>query len=523
MASRRLLEAAGFVLAYLALDWASFIHPMQGFNVTPWNPQPAAAIALLMRHGFGGLPAVVVATVAAEWFIRGPHVTLALPLAGALVLAAGYAATAYLLARAWPVTPRLDQRRDVVRLTAIVASTTLATGGVYVTALWILGAGDAAHMAQAVLRFWIGDGVGILVTLPLVLMMMNAERRAELKALVLRRETVAQAAAVAAALWIVFGQAPDASVKFFYLLFLPLIWIATRSGIVGAALAAVAVQGGVIVAVHVAEPATLTVFELQALQLALATIGFFLGVTVEERQRATRELRDTLKLAAAGETAAALAHELNQPLTALLGYARSCQLLPAGPGADPRLAETLRKLVNEAKRAADVLHRLREFFRTGATSLKRASLPLLLDETLARSRSDADARGVDLRLRVEGIVPDVLLDAVQIRVVVQNLVKNAMESSASVESPARAVEMALTVDAGGREVRVTVSDTGPGLSADQALQWFAPFTTTKAGGMGMGLAISRAIVEAHGGRLWAVPGSRGMLCFSLPLREAGDD
>lgn len=516
-----LLTATAFVAAYLILDWISFIHPMPGFNVTPWNPQPAVAIALLMRHGVRWSPAVLVATLAAELFIRGPHEGAAAPIAAAALLALSYAGTAHLLAAVWPVAPKLDQRRDVVRLTAVVTAFTLVTGTAYAGVQAILGSGDAANLAEAAVRFWIGDGVGVLVTLPLILMMADGERRAELKALVLRWETLAQAAAIATALWVVFGQSADAPVKFFYLLFLPLIWIATRSGIVGAVVAAVAVQGGVILAVHVAEQETLTVFELQALQVALAMTGLFLGVTVEERQRATRELRDTLKLAAAGETAAALAHELNQPLTALLGYARSCQILAAEPAGQPRLVQTLQKLVDEAKRAAEVLHRLRDFFRTGATALQRVSLAHVVQQATSDLRVAALARQIELKIDVKGTVPDILLDALQIGVVVQNLVKNAMESVDAAAPASRWVELSVGPD-GDRQVRVTITDSGPGLSAEQAFQRFEPLATSKSGGMGMGLAISRAIVEAHGGRLWAIPGPRGALCFTLPCREGPD-
>jgi two-component system, LuxR family, sensor kinase FixL len=275
----------------------------------------------------------------------------------------------------------------------------------------------------------------------------------------------------------------------------------------------------VIFAGEVAGLGTLTVFEFQALLIALTITGLFLGVTVDERRRAQDELRRSMRLAAAGEMAAALAHELNQPLTAVASYARSCELMTASPAGDPaRLRETLAKLVAESTRAADVVRRLRDFFRTGATRLQMMDLRSVADRVLEAARPGASARGVACSLRDAGGPYPVLADEVQIEVVVRNLVANAVEAAALGPAP-REVRVDMRLSMGGCEL--IVQDTGGGVAPAEAERIFEAFETGRASGMGMGLAISRAIVEAHGGRIWVEPGPRGEFHLTLPSGREG--
>jgi len=327
---------------------------------------------------------------------------------------------------------------------------------------------------------------------------------------------VGYAAATAAAVALVFLSPAAEQVKLFYVLFLPLILIATRYGMVGACAAAIVVQGAVIATGELAGYQALTVFEFQALLIALTITGLFLGVTVDERRRAEGELRRTLRLAAAGEMAAALAHELNQPLTAVASYARAGRTIAEAPAPDRALLlETLGKLVAESTRASDVVRRLRDFFRSGATHLAPVALASLAATVIERVRSRAAAQGVALSLEAQGDLPDVLADATQVEVVLRNLIANAIDAAAAGAEPRRvAVRVARE---GAALLRACVDDSGAGVSEPDAERIFEPFETTRASGMGMGLAISRAIVEAHGGQLWAEAGRRGgFFCFTLP-------
>jgi signal transduction histidine kinase len=511
-APAKVVLAGMFVAGYLLLDWVSYIHPMQQYNITPWNPQPALAIALLMFRGQAWLPVVFAAVLGAESLTHGAALSASTFIISA-VLTLAYAAIARALRGRFAVSPALDTRRDVVRLLGVVAVGALATGILYIGALLASGIGPLERPFEALARFFIGDAVGIMVTLPFVLMATVPRRRAEMLAIARRPETLAHAAATAAALALVLLGAAQTS-RYFYVLFLPLVAIAIRFGLAGATLATLAVQGSLIAAGELAGLQSFTVLEFQALLIALAITGLFLGVSVDERGRAERELRETLRLAAAGEMAAALAHELNQPLTALGTYARASQVL-AREGDTARLEETLSKLAAEAGRAADVVRRLRDFFRTGTIRLAPVAVDGVARRVAAALDESAGALGVTIRRELAAPLPRLLADELQLEVVIRNLLMNAIQAAAQA-SGERRVDLSVESDGEGT-VRTTVRDTGPGVREEDAQRIFQPFETTRASGMGMGLAISRAIVEAHGGRLWARPGPRGEFCFTLPV------
>lgn len=515
-ALRTALVAVGFVAGYLLLDWVSYIHPMQQYTITPWNPQPALAIALLMLGGQRWMPLVFAAVVGAEWLVRGAPAPWPSTLLIAMVLTLGYAAIARALTGRFSVRPALDTQRDAVRLAGVVSIGALVAGILYVSALLAANVGPLREPFTALVRFWIGDAVGILVTLPLLLMLSDRARRRQLAELVHSRETAFHAAVAAGAMALVYVLRADDLVRFFYVLFLPLIVLATRLGLIGAIFGMLAMQCAVIVSGELAHFQPLTFFELQALLIALTVTGLFLGVTVDERKRAEGELRRSLRMAAAGEMAAALAHELNQPLTAASTYARAAQMIAAGGAGDREmLVQTLDKLSAEAGRAAEVVRRLRDFFRSGSTRLAPASLEALAARVVERMRGAHQE--IELEFRAAPGAGRVMADETQIEVVLRNLLANAIEASRSNARPRVGVE----VSPSGAETVVSVSDNGAGVPAADLERIFEPFETSRATGMGMGLAISRAIVEAHGGKLWAEPAPGGRFRFTLPAQEPG--
>jgi len=359
----------------------------------------------------------------------------------------------------------------------------------------------------------VGDTAGILVTLPLVLMMTVRDRRMEFVRMLAQRETFVHALAIALTLALVVASPPEQQPKIFYVLFLPLIAVAARYGLSGAMISTLLIQAVIIASDELSGYQVLTLFELEALLIALAITALFLGATVDELRRAEGDLRRTLRLAAAGEMASALAHELNQPLAALSSYARAGQILAQAPRENAALLdETLAKLVTEAGRAADVVRRLRDFFREGILRLEVIELRETLARAVAAEQERCALRGVtvawdaseDFRVRA---------DERQIEVVLHNLLSNAVEAAA-VHAPGR-----VDVEARAQRelVRVCVRDSGPGVAPGDVERIFEPFETTRATGMGMGLPISRAIVEAHGGKIWAETGRRGgVFCFTLP-------
>jgi signal transduction histidine kinase len=517
--------ALGFAVLFLLLDWISFVHPMRGTHITAWNPQAALAIALLTRYPSSGWLVGPVMAAAAAW--RGlpdPAVPTAV---AALVSTLGFMATAAALRRA--LGP--ETRNAYLAFLAIAAVGAALQAGLYVGTLSVVGFELSDRVPGAFIRRWVADAVSIIVSLPVIFVLADRGRRAQTLAMLRTVEWWLVAAAALAASYAVFGRPAEDQFKFFYLLFVPVAWGAARFGNVGAVWSAALVQALLFTAVQADTYRPLTVFELHMLMTALGATGLLLGATVEERQRAEEALRASLHAAAAADMAAAMAHELNQPLTAMRTYARAAQLMaqqPAAPGANgPPLVEVTDKLVAEVNRAGAVMKRLRDFFRQRGTELQPVALQTVIDEVVQSQAAHADAAGVTLQADCPPALPPVWIDAVQIAVVLRNLVSNAIEAAAPPPSTRFPIQPAARVmvqaEAQGRQLVVRVQDSGPGIAADELGELFesraGSRASSKPGGMGIGLVISRSIIEAHEGRLWAEAGPGGKFSFSIPLLE----
>jgi signal transduction histidine kinase len=516
--ARYLRDAAVFAPCYLLLDWVSYIDPLGPFNITPWNPQPALAIAWMLLAGLVHAPAVFATILLADAVIRSLPGGYAVTLLSAAVLATGYAGIAWALRFLLRPTPTLRTLRELTVFIAVVVPGPALIAACFVAVVFAAGHLAPGALVPGWLRFWVGDAVGILVTAPLLLVVADRTRRGSF-ALVLRRgETYAQLAVVAASLWLVFqGLRSDPS-HHVYVLFLPLIWIAIRNGLPGAVLGVALVQLGVVLGIHHHSLEALPVVELQALVAALTLTALYLGVMVDERERANESLRRSLGLAAAGEMAGAIAHEVNQPLTALANYGQAGRLLLQS-GRSAELAPVIEKMLAEAQRAAEVVRRLRDFFRGGTTRLERVPVEALLQAArsiVARSKGGAE---IAFSSQSEPGLPDVLVDRLQMEVVLRNLVVNAMEAVAAHASSGAITLRAERHDAS--HLRIVVADSGAGLVAGEAEQVFEPFVSGKPTGMGLGLAVSRAIAEAHGGTLASRAAPHGEFHLVLPFAAHG--
>ncbi len=515
---RYLRDASVFAPCYIALDWASYIDPVGPFNITPWNPQPALAIVWMMLGGLVHAPAVLATIVLADLLVRhmpGGYLITALT---ALVLAGGYAAIAWTLKSLLSDTG-LRSTRQLTLFVSVVVAGTGVVGACFIGVLHTAGMLGGTVFENAWLRFWIGDAVGILVTAPLLFAAADGGRRAAMVSLARRPEALLQAAVLAGTVWLIFeGLGTDRS-RQFYLLFLPLIWIAVRFGMNGAIVATAIVQMGVVFGIHADAGISLPIVELQALLAALTLTGLFLGVMVDQRQRAEQGLRETLRLAAAGEMAGAIAHEVNQPLTAVTNYGRSAQmLLDRHPSGQPQMQEIVAKILAEAERASEIVRRLRDFFCAGTTRLEVVEISLLL---AAARRMAADAKeGKDIAFEVEvpPALPPLFVDRLQIEVVVRNLIANAVESVVGSGRPGGRVSIRAE-RYGDASLRIVVRDDGPGISAESRAGLFEPFVSGKPMGMGLGLAVSRAIAEAHGGSLEAAHVAHGEFHLILPCTQ----
>jgi two-component system sensor kinase FixL len=516
-------DAILFAACYIALDWASYIYPLGPFNITPWNPPPALSIVWMMVGGIRYAPIIFGTIFLADILIRHAPGGLLITALTSLLLTGGYAGIAAALRRFFGPGGRPQDTRQLWIFVAVTAAGVAVVAALYVGALALNRFSVGESFAGAVFRFWLGDAVGVLVTAPLLLAVTDSEGRGRLRRSFYSPATAFQFALMAATVFFVFERAGGDPSKYFYVLFLPLIWIALRGGFVHAALGSAVVQVGVVLGAHGGLMQSVGLAEVQALVAALTLTGLFLGIMVDERERASEKLRRSLRLAAAGEMAGAIAHEINQPLAALANYGRACRIMldRGGGGVPPaELGVTIEKMLGESKRAADVIARLRDFFRSGTTRLERVEVGSLL-ESARRIGEKLNVSG-DTAFRVEGEAgsPALFVDRLQIELVLRNLIANAFDAVAALPARERRVEVSAGQLDPGR-VMFRIADTGPGISASAREQLFEPFSTSKPSGMGLGLAISRAIAEAHGGSLVAAVAPGGE--FQLILPGAGAD
>jgi two-component system sensor kinase FixL len=250
--------------------------------------------------------------------------------------------------------------------------------------------------------------------------------------------------------------------------------------------------------------------------------GFIRDLT--ERQQTLLRLQDLQselahvgRVSEMGTLASSLAHELNQPLTAVATYCESARdLLEQEPDAEAleMVREALDEAAQQAVRAGQIVRRLRDFMSTGETERRVESLQQLINEANALALVGSREHGIDVQLKLDPAADKVLVDRIQIQQVLVNLIRNAID--AMIDSDARCLTLQTRRDGEGL-VEVVVDDTGSGISEAVAPQLFQPFVTSKQSGMGIGLSICRTIVEAHGGRIWFEPGAKGGTAFHFTV------
>ena len=241
-----------------------------------------------------------------------------------------------------------------------------------------------------------------------------------------------------------------------------------------------------------------------------------------QMQQLQSDLIRVSRLSGMGTMASAIAHELNQPLTAIANYVRgSRRLLPTGAQFD-EIRHALTAADTSSVRAGEIVRRVRELAADGSVNRQPHSVSMLVNDACGLAMIDARSSGVNYRVVIDRAIPDVLADPIQIQQVLFNLLRNAVE--AVEKSSTREIIVSAGLWGDGM-CWVKVRDSGQGISQEGRLSLFQPFNTTKNGGMGIGLSISRTIIEAHGGEIWheLPPGGGTVFGFSLMTSEQPQD
>ncbi len=260
---------------------------------------------------------------------------------------------------------------------------------------------------------------------------------------------------------------------------------------------------------------------------------FGMGVVVQDittRVRAEEQARQRLadlahvtRVGTMGEMATGLAHELNQPLAAIVNYVQTCaRRIRSGRGGPEELLDDIEQAAAQAQRASEIIEHLRRVVRKREPCPARTDINKIVREAADLMEFETRPNGVELHFELEEFLPSVTADAIQIEQVIVNLMRNGLEALQEREPHDRRLEIRTTRRTPGA-VELAIHDTGSGLSGNALERVFDPYFTTKPNGMGMGLSISRSIIEGHGGRLWATPGAdRGTTFrFTLPADQGG--
>ena len=528
------IAAIALVMAYVALEWMSFIHEHKGVPVTPWNPGLGVAFGLIVLKGAAYGFALFACVVIAEIFVLQTDLAWPIILAIAAVIAASYTAAATLARGPLSLDIALSRVRDVLVL--LVAG--VAGAGVVAALLAVLllttNELDVSDLPKSALPLFVGDIIGIAVVTPLLLRLSG--RWQELMEAISRPfllEVLLFALATGFALWMIVGSDRPNDYKYFSLLFLPVVAVAVRHGIDGSCLALAATQLGLVALLRTYGYDAGVFTEFQIVMFVLTMTGLLVGVIVSERQQADiaarlaearlkesqHEAARAARLNMVSGMASALAHEINQPMTAARALARSAQQLLQPHATDLERANTnLSALVTQIDHAGSVVRRMRDFLRRGQPHFSSLDVSTVLEDALSLARPEAESHQTRIELDVATSLPIVFGDRIQLQQVVLNLVRNAMDAITETQRTDGHVRVQARLAKDGKAVEISIVDNGPGVPDGLAV--FEPLSSSKADGIGLGLSICANIVQAHGGRIWLQSGRSGAteFRFSLPLQ-----
>src|SRR5580693_3224501 len=518
---------AAFIPVYFALNLLTEWHEFDRLGITLWSPDDGLSLALLLEN-VAFAPFVFLAAVLVDVSIAGVNRSIGVTVAAELCLTIAYVGLAFVLKN----TLRFDIRRfklpDVVALLLLIPAGAALSAFIYCGVLYLGGGLSSDKVFVAMVHCWIGTALGIVTVIPATTAAFTYV------SLPWRWSDYTLFTIFIFALGIGLGFAALVGVgdKLYYLfnlLFLPVIWVAMREGYPGVALALVTIQLTLAAITAFIGYDTTDFAILQLLMLVLSITGLLLGAVATERKDAAMRLRkqqqELTRMASdvrAGAMGMALAHEVSQPLSTVAAYVHAARRLLQSSVASGPVMDALVKAEAEAQRAREVLGRIRDFVSNGNLNLVALDVSALAERIGALCREEAAARGVEVEVDSVGPIPLVAADGVQSEQVLVNLVANAIDA-ASERSDARG-RVVIRVAAKANAIMIRVEDNGRGVAPELADTIFDAYQTAKPRGMGLGLHLSRRIVQRHAGRLWwePVPTGGARFVVELPANGCGD-
>lgn len=545
-----LIQAGIVFIAYYLAGKLGQASAERSSNLGPLWPAYGVALAALVRLGPGMVPAVAAAAILTASQSSVPLI---------VAIGQGTGSTLAAFSGSWLLRrlgfdyelPRLRDALHLVLVGAILSPVVSATLGTFV--LYLGGIEPYSQISSAWLIYWMGDGTGVLLATPLMLSIdrpgvgLGSSRLAEFAALNLL--LLLPCLAIFGDLGLV-ATGQD-TMTFSVLPFI--MWAAIRFGVLGASLSTILVATVATFATAqgygpFARNATfINAALLDVFYAVLSVTGIMLAALIAERARAEAERDELIREQAASQARAeaekeasilrdelahrgrvetlnalssAIAHEINQPLAAIrLNTEAAAFFLTKQPLAVSELSAVLEDIREDGKRAGDVLKQARELLKKGAASHQTMDLNAAVQDVARLVHYSALKKGVHLKLYLVPALAPISGDRVQIQQVVMNLLMNACEAVEKRDSAFRNVEVSTCFEDGMAGVRVI--DQGLGIPEEDMKRLFEPFYTTKQGGMGLGLAICRSIVQAHKGRLTVARNPDGGLTFTAKFPFAG--
>lgn len=493
-----------YIVAYVLLEWLSIISSTPSFDIVPWSPETGLTFAAFLVFGRQFWPYLLLAVAASNLILRS-ELPLLVQLLSPIIVSGGYAlALNWTQKSRWQFDIKLGTLHDVLVLeaTAIVSSALVACASVILLAS--AGVLTTTEIPYNIFRYAVGDLIGVSIITPFLLILANAGRLPKLTL-----EAGIQGLAIVAALIFAFGFRSLPHFRLFNVMFFPIIWIALRHGLKGAAYGLVVTEVGLIVALLISGPQVTGVTTYQSLMLVLAFTGLAIGGLVTDRRRFEQELRlnqdsvsQIFRLGSAGEVTTAIAHEINQPLTAISNYTRLVQeYLVKGDG-DKKLAiEAASKVAIQVDRTAEVVRNLRDFIRLGRRQIGDQNPHLLIREALDLLEPNLQRIGASVKVTIPRDIRSAAVDRLQIEQVLMNIISNAVDAMGD-NDPSR--ERLIDISANNIDdsrIEIRVRDSGPGFPPGFDLRKSGIRSSSKKDGLGVGLSLSQTIVEGHGGEL----------------------
>jgi two-component system, LuxR family, sensor kinase FixL len=515
-ATSSLVSMGALVLIWVLQDWATFIHSYKDSLITPWNPGIGILFAVIVRDGMLYGLGLFVGVVCAEFVTRSGSLGLLVTLMSAAIIAITYTSAAVIARRM--INVELRRLRDSVILILTGMSSAFVVAILLSLLLIAAGRFDIDDLFPSIVRSFVGDAIGIAVVSPLILRFWYLRRQLtpeRIRSAV--PEAVIYGALITAGLWAILDTRSQHGSNFFYLLFLPVIIAAVRQGFDGACFSLLVTQIGLVLLLQRYSFGAEAFTEFQTLMFVLTATALSVGAIVSEREQVRRAFLDAEerlkkregqairagRFSLVNGMASALAHEINQPITAARALARSAQhILNAAVPDLSRAESNIATSIVQIDAAARTIRRMREFLCRGRPSIGEVDICHLVDDALMLLQPELAKTSVRVETLVEANLPTLHGDRGQLEQLILNLVRNSVEAITGMRRQDGCVTVAARCSKNCSNLEISVQDNGPGVAAEIVDRIFEPLTSSKEEGLGLGLSICASIVEAHGGRLW---------------------